>query len=179
MGSKWLERLREIAPQVKRVGLVLHPEPPNIGFLRSAEAAAPSLQIELVRLAVQSGADIDRGVETLAVEPHGGLIIAPNAVTFRNSDRIIAQAAKHRLPTIDPFAFFAKAGGLISYGSDASDQFREAAADVDKILKGTKPTDLPVQLPTKFELLINLRTAKALGLDVPAHLQQLADEVIE
>jgi len=179
MGSKWLEKLREIAPQVKRVGLMLHPEPPNVGFLRSAEATAPSLQIELVGLAVHSGTDIDRGVEAFAVEPYGGLIIAPNAVTFGNSDRIVALAARYRLPAIYPFAFFAKSGGLISYGSDASDQFREAAAYADKILKGTKPTDLPVQLPTKFESVVNLKTAKALGLEIPATLLALADEVIE
>jgi putative ABC transport system substrate-binding protein len=114
-----------------------------------------------------------------AAEPHGSLIIAPNAVTFANSDLIVALAARYRVPAIYPFAFFAKAGGLISYGFDAADQFRQGAGYVDKILRGTKPAELPVQHPTKFEPVINLKTANALGLDVPLHLQQLADEVIE
>jgi putative ABC transport system substrate-binding protein len=179
MGGKWLEILRQIAPQVDHVGLMLHPEPPNIGYLKSAEAAAPSLKVKLVSLAVHSGTEIERTLATFAAEPHGSLVIAPNVVTFANSDLIVAQAARYRLPAIYPFAFYAKAGGLISYGFDAADQFRQGAGYVDKILRGAKPADLPVQHPTKFELVINLKTAKALGLDVPLHLQQLADEVIE
>jgi putative ABC transport system substrate-binding protein len=179
MGGKWLEKLREIAPQVERVGFLLRPEPPNIGYLRSAEAAAPSFKINLVTLEAQSRGEIERVIGTFATEPHGGLIIAPNVVNFANSDVIVALAASYRLPAIYPFAFYAKEGGLISYGFDAADQFRQGAVYVDKILRGAKPADLPVQHPTKFEVVVNLKTANALGLEVPLHLQQLADEVIE
>jgi ABC-type uncharacterized transport system substrate-binding protein len=179
MGGKWLEKLREIAPQVERVGLMLHPEPPNIGYLKSAEAAAPSLKIKLVGLEVRNSTEIERVLATFVGEPNGGLIIAPNVVTFANSGLIVALAARYRLPAIYPFAFYAKAGGMISYGFDASDQFRQGAVYADKILRGAKPADLPVQHPTKFELVINLKTAKLLGLEMPLQLQQLADEVIE
>jgi putative ABC transport system substrate-binding protein len=179
MGGKWLEKLREIAPQVERVGLLLRPEPPNIGYLRSAEAAASSFKINLVTLEAQSRSEIERVIGTFAAEPHSGLIIAPNVVNFANSDVIVALAARYRLPAIYPFAFYAKEGGLISYGFDAADQFRQGAVYVDKILRGAKPADLPVQHPTKFEVVVNLKTANALGLEVPLHLQQLADEVIE
>jgi putative tryptophan/tyrosine transport system substrate-binding protein len=179
MGGKWLEKLREIAPQVERVGFLLRPEPPNIGYLRSAEAAAPSFKINLVTLEAQSRGEIERVIGTFAAGPHGGLIIAPNVVNFANSDVIVTLAASYRLPAIYPFAFYAKEGGLISYGFDAADQFRQGAVYVDKILRGAKPADLPVQHPTKFEVVVNLKTANALGLEVPLHLQQLADEVIE
>jgi putative ABC transport system substrate-binding protein len=147
--------------------------------LKSAEAAGSLRKIKLVSLEVRDRTDIERAVEKFASEPHSGLIIAPNVVTFANSDLIVALAARHRLPTIYPFAFFAKEGGLISYGFDAVDQFRQGAVYVDKILRGAKPADLPVQHPTKFEMIINLKTAKALGLDVSSQLQQLADDVIE
>jgi putative tryptophan/tyrosine transport system substrate-binding protein len=179
MGGKWLEKLREIAPHVDRVGLMLHPEPPNIGYLRSAEAAALLQKIKLIGLEVHNSADIERVLSTFADEANSGLIIAPNVVAFANSDLIVRLAARYRLPTIYPFAFFAKEGGLISYGFDAADQFRQGAIYSDKILRGTKPADLPVQHPTKFEVVINLKTAKALGLEVSSALQQLADDVIE
>jgi putative tryptophan/tyrosine transport system substrate-binding protein len=179
MGGKWLEKLREIAPQVERIGILLRPEPPNIGYLRSAEAAANSLKIKLVGLEAQSSSEIERVVATFAGEPYGGLIIAPNVVNFANSDLIVTLATRYRLPAIYPFAFYAKQGGLISYGFDAADQFRQGAVYVDKILRGAKPADLPVQHPTKFEIVINLKAAKALGLTVPNSLQLLADEVIE
>jgi putative ABC transport system substrate-binding protein len=158
---------------------VLRPEPPNIGYLKSAEAAAPSFGVKLVDLEAQSRSEIERVVATFAGEPHGGLIIAPNVVNFANSDILVALAARYQMPAIYPFAFYAKQGGLISYGFDAADQFRQGAIYVDKILRGAKPGDLPVQHPTKFEIVVNLRTAKALGLDVPLLVQQLADEVIE
>jgi putative ABC transport system substrate-binding protein len=179
MGGKWLEMLLEIAPRSERVGLVYHPEPPNYGYLQSAEAAAPSLKIALTGLPVRNTADIGQALETLGREPRGGLIVAPNVVTFANSSLIVALAERHRLPAIYPFAYYAKEGGLISYGFDAADQFRQGAVYADKILRGSKPSDLPVQHPTKFEIVINLKTAKALGLDVPWILQQRADEVIE
>jgi len=157
----------------------MHPEPPNIGYLKSSEDAATSLKIQLVRLDVNDSSDIEGAFAAFASEPHGGLIVAPNVVTFANSDLIVAQAARYRLPAIYPFGFFAKEGGLISYGFDAVDQFRQGAVYADKILKGARPADLPVQHPTKFEITINLKTAKALGLNVSLQLLQLADEVIE
>jgi putative tryptophan/tyrosine transport system substrate-binding protein len=179
MGSKWLEKLREIAPQLDRVGLVFHPEPPNFGYLNSAQAAAPALNINLIELSVHDRIEIERTLATFAGNAHSGLIVAPNVVTFANSLLIVALAAEYRLPAIYPFAYFAKEGGLISYGFDERDQFRQGAVYIDKILRGAIPAELPVQYPTKFEIVINLRTAKALGLDVPLQIQQLADLVIE
>jgi putative tryptophan/tyrosine transport system substrate-binding protein len=178
MGSKWLELLRQIAPQADRVGLMYFPEPPNIGYLKSAEAAAPHFNKKLVGLAVHSGTEIENVLSAFAAKPNVGLIVAPNVVTFANSDLIVAMTAHYRVPAIYPFAFYAKAGGLVSYGFDAAEQFRQGAGYVDKILKGAKPTDLPVQHPSKFELVINLNTAKALSLDISAQLLSLADEVI-
>jgi putative tryptophan/tyrosine transport system substrate-binding protein len=179
MGSKWLEKLREIAPQLDRVGLVFHPEPPNFGYLKSAQAAAPALNVDLVELSVHDRIEIERALATFAGDAHSGLIVAPNVVTFANSLLIVALAAQYRLPAIYPFAYFAKEGGLISYGFDERDQFRQGAVYIDKILRGAIPAELPVQYPMKFEIVINLRTAKALGLDVPLQIQQLADLVIE
>ena len=178
MGSKWLELLQQIVPQLQRVGLMYFPEPPNIGYLKSAEAAAPSFNKKLIGLDVHGGTEIEGALATFAAEPHGGVIIAPNVVTFANSDLIVALAARYRLPTIYPFAFFAKAGGLASYGFDAAEQFRQGAGYVDRILRGAKPADLPVQHPSKFELVINLNTARTLGLDLSPQLLSVADEVI-
>ena len=180
MGGKWLEMLKEIAPQIERVGFILHPDtPPNIGFLKAAEADAPLAKVKLSALGVRTSAEIERAIAEFATLPDGGLIVAPHVVTIINQQLIIALAARYRLPTIYSFAFYAKAGGLISYGIDGPTQFRLGAGYVDRILKGARPADLPVQLPTKYELVINLKTAKMLGLDVPLHLQQRADEVIE
>jgi putative tryptophan/tyrosine transport system substrate-binding protein len=178
MGSKWLELLRQIVPQVERVGLMYFPEPPNIGYLKSAEGAAPLFNKKLIGLAVHSGIEIESVLAAFAAEPNVGLIVAPNVVTFANSDLIVALTARYRVPAIYPFAFYAKAGGLVSYGFDAAEQFRQGAGYVDKILKGARPADLPVQHPSKFELVINLNTAKALNLDISAQLLSLADEVI-
>jgi putative ABC transport system substrate-binding protein len=179
MGSKWLDILRQIAPHVDHAGLLLHPEPPNFGYLKSAEEAALSFNTKVVSLPVQSRADIESALARMAAEPNAGLIVAPNAVTFANSNLIVALAAQYRLPTIYPFAFYAQAGGLISYGFDAVAQFQQGADYVDKLLKGAKPAELPVQFPTKFELVVNLTTAKALGLNIPASFLSLADELIE
>ncbi len=179
MGSKWLELLRQIAPKVENVGVLLHPEPPNVGYLKSAEAAAPSFNIKLAGLPVNSGAEIEGALATLAAEPNVGLIVAPNAVTFANSGLIIALAERQRVPAIYPFAFYAKAGGLMSYGFDAAVQFQQGAEYVDKLLRGAKPGDLPVQHPTKFDLVLNKKTANVLGLQVPPNLLALADDVIE
>jgi putative tryptophan/tyrosine transport system substrate-binding protein len=179
MGSKWLELLQQIAPQLQRVGLMYFPEPPNIGYLISAEAAAPLFDKKVVGLQVHAGTEIEGVLGTFAAEPHGGLIIAPNVVAFANSALIVELAARHRLPTIYPFAFFAKAGGLASYGFDAAEQFRQGAGYVDRILRGAKPADLPVQHPSKFELVINLNTSRTLGLELSPQLLSAADEVIE
>jgi putative ABC transport system substrate-binding protein len=179
MGSKWLEKLHEIAPQIERVGLLLHPEPPNFGYLQSAQEAAPSLKVRLIDLKVHDRFEIESALADFGGEGRSGLIVAPNFVSFANSELIVALAARYRLPSIYPFAFFAKEGGLISYGFDERDQFRQGAAYVDKILRGAKPADLPVQYPTKFEIVINLKTAKALGLDVPLQVLQLADDLVE
>jgi putative ABC transport system substrate-binding protein len=179
MGSKWLEKLHEVAPGVERVGLLLHPEPPNFGYLKSAQEAAALLKMSLVDLKVHDSAEIERAFATFAGDARSGLIVAPNVVTFANSALIVELAAKYRMPSIYPFAFFAKEGGLISYGFDERYQFRQGAVYVDKILRGAKPAELPVQYPTKFEIVINLKTAKALGLDVPLQVQQLADLIIE
>jgi putative ABC transport system substrate-binding protein len=178
MGSKWLEMLREIAPTTNRVGLMLHPEPPNVGYWKSAEAAAPSLK-KLIALEVNNREEIEGALATFdgAGDPLSGLIVAPNVVAFANSNLIVSLAV--RLPAIYPFAFYAKEGGLISYGFDAADQFRQGAIYADKILRGAKPADLPVQHPTKFQIVINLKTAKTLGFDIPPSLLARADEVIE
>ncbi len=180
MGSKWLEVLREIAPQVEHVGFMLHPETrANINLLKAAEAAAPSLKAKVTALGVHNADEIERSVAAFAVMPNRGLIIAPHAVTRVNTKLIVALAAVHRLPAIYSFAAIAQVGGLISYGIDLVAQFRQGAAYVDRILMGAKPAELPVQSPTKLELAVNLKTAKALGLTVPLGLLTRADEVIE
>ncbi len=179
IGGKWLQLLLEAVPQSERIGLVFHPEPPNIGYLKAAEAAASSMKVKLIGLAVRDTAGVEQALATFAMEPAGSLIVAPNAVTFANINQIVALAARYRLPAIYPFASFAKLGGLISYGPDVAEQFRQGAGYVDKILKGAKPANLPVQYPTKFEMVINLRTAKALDLAIPSSLLARADEVIE
>ena len=180
MGSKWLETLREIAPQVEHVGFMHAPDgPANVGFLKAAEAAAPSLKVELIALGVRSADDIERSVTAFAVGPNRGLVVAPTAVTFVNSKLIVDLAARYRLPAIYSFAYYPKAGGLISYGIDQVDQFRQGAAYADRLLRGAKVAELPVQWPTKFELVVNLKTAKLLGLTIPESFLIRADEVIE
>jgi putative ABC transport system substrate-binding protein len=178
MGSKWLETLKEIAPRVEHVGFMLQPETPaNVGMLKAAEAA--SLKAKVTPLEVHNADEIERAVGAFAREPNRGLIIAPHAVTRVNGKLIVELAARHELPAVYAFASFAQAGGLISYGIDLVDQFRQGAGYADRILKGAKPAELPVQSPTKFELVINLKTAKALGLEVSPSLLARADEVIE
>lgn len=179
MGGKWLDLLRQIAPQVRSVGVLLHPEPPNFGYLKSAEDAGPGFNIKVISLPVEGRADVEGAMAKIASEANSGMIVAPNAVTFANAELIVELAASHRVPTIYPFAFYSKAGGLISYGFDAVAQFQEGAGYVDKLLKGAKPADLPVQFPTKFDIVVNLKTAKALGLTISESFLTLADEVIE
>jgi len=178
--SKWLAMLREIAPHLTRAALLANPKVSSYQyFLRSAEAMAPSLGIELTDSPVQTAADIERAIEELARRPNNSLIFPPDASTIVHRDLIVALAARHRLPAVYALKTFVVAGGLMSYGTDQNDLFRLAASYVDRILRGDKPADLPVQAPTRFETTVNLKTAKALGLDVPAHLLVAADEVIE
>jgi putative tryptophan/tyrosine transport system substrate-binding protein len=179
--GKWLELLKEIAPSITRVAVIMAPEHvTNAALLRSIEAVAPSFGVHLTPARVRDAGEIERGINVFARESNGGLIVLPNPVTVGvPSKEIISLAARHRLPAVYPFRFLVTNGGLISYGPDIIDQYRRTASYVDRILKGEKPADLPVQAPTKYELAINLKTAKSLGLDVPVHLQQIADEVIE
>jgi putative tryptophan/tyrosine transport system substrate-binding protein len=180
MGGKILEVLKEVAPQVNRVAVILNLEqPPHVAMWRSIEATAPSFGVRLTPADVQGPAEIERAMEAFAREPNGGLIVLPGPVTIAHRELITTLAARHRLPAAYAFRFFVMGGGLLSYGIDSADQSRQAAGYVDRILKGEKPGDLPVQQPTKFELVINLKTAKALGLDVPATVLARADEVIE
>lgn len=180
MGGKWLELLIGIAPSLHRIGFLHHPETlANVNDMRAAESAALSLKQEVFPLGVHDSGEIERAITAFATDSNSGLIVAPNPVTIRNHDLIIALAAHRRLPAIYPFDFFATAGGLMSYGPNQVDMFRRAALYVSQILKGENPADLPVQEPTKFELVVNLKTAKALALTVPPLLLTTADEVIE
>jgi putative ABC transport system substrate-binding protein len=180
MSGKWLELVKEIAPQVERVGFMIHPETPALmRYFKSAEAPASALKVKLVALGVHDAAEIERALIAFAAEGNGGLIVGPHAVTLTNRDLIVAMAARLRLPAIYPVAFYAQAGGLISYGLDPVNQFQQGAGYVDRILRGAKPADLPVQYPTKLQLVVNLKTAKALGLAIPESFLQRADEVIE
>jgi len=180
VSGKWLQLLKEAAPAVRRIGVVLHPETPNnVAFLRVAETAAPTFGITLVGLNVHNAAEIELAVTDFAANPNGGLIVIPHAVTTNNRDILIGLATRYRLPTIYPWEFFVRNGGLISYTFDQSDQLRRAASYVDRILKGEKPAGLPVQQPVKFQLIVNLRSAKIIGLTIPPTLLAIADEVIE
>jgi putative tryptophan/tyrosine transport system substrate-binding protein len=179
MGGKWLELLKEIAPGVTRAVAIFNPETHSGQYWQSMEAAAPSLAVQFNRAPAREAAGIESAVAGLAREPNGGVLVMPDAFTLAHRELIVALTARHRLPTIYPFRAFVDTGGLLSYGIDQVDIYRQAASYVDRILKGEKPAELPVQAPTKFELIVNLKTAKALGLDVPWILQQRADEVIE
>jgi putative ABC transport system substrate-binding protein len=180
MGGKMLEVLKEVPPQVSRVAVILNLEqPPHVAMWRAVEAIAQSSGVSLTATDVQDPAEIERSIEAFAREPNGGLIVLPGPITINHREVVIALAARHRLPAAYPFRFFVTSGGLVSYGADPFDQSRQAAAYVDRILKGEKPEDLPIQQPTKFEFVINLKTAKALGVTIPQTLLARADEVIE
>jgi putative ABC transport system substrate-binding protein len=179
IGGKWLGVLKEAAPNLRRSAVLFGSETPsNVAFLRAAEAVAPSLGVTVTAVDLRAG-DIERAVATFASQADGGLVVMPNRYTLANRGSIIVLAAGHRLPAIYPYRYFAAEGGLISYGPDQIDQWRGAATCVDRILKGEKPSELPVQAPTKFKLVINMKTAKALGLNIPPGLPLRADEVIE
>ncbi len=186
--GKWLAMLKEVAPSLVRAAVVANPKTATFYdfYLRAAEAVAPSLAIDLVLSPVEdSAADIERAIESFAHVPNGGLVVLPDISTLFHRDLIIALAAHHRIPAVYYSRVFVAAGGLIaagglvSYGTDVIDQYRRAAGYVDLILKGEKPADLPVQAPTKYELVVNLKAAKALGLEIPPTLLARADEVIE
>jgi len=180
LSGKWLELLKEIAPSVTRAAVLREAViASGVGQYAIIQAVAPSLGIELRPIDLGDPGEIERRVVAFAREPNGGLIIvgAPSGAVHR--DLIITLAARHRLPAVYPYPYFAHSGGLVSYGPDVVSEFRRAAGYVDRILKGAKPADLPVQHPTKYELTINLKTAKTLGLEVPPSLLARADEVIE
>jgi putative ABC transport system substrate-binding protein len=177
---KFLELIKELDPRVTRVIVLMNSkDPSNAGRLRAIEAGGPSLKVEVSKADVSSLLEIERALGNFAAKPAGALIMLPNQVTNTHHLAIIASAAQHRLPAIYSFRYLAAAGGLVSYGAEQRDQYRRAADYADRILKGEKPGDLPIQTPTKFELVINLKTAKALGLAVPPTLIARADEVIE
>jgi putative ABC transport system substrate-binding protein len=181
IGTKWLEALKQTTPRVTRVALVFNPQSAPFAdlFIRSVEAAAPSFSVALIRAAVRDPVDVDHVFDALAREPNGGLMVLPDLSMANYREAIVALAARYRVPAIYPFRYFAASGGLMSYGIDVAEVFRRAAAYVDRILKGTSPSELPIQAPNKYELVINLKTAKTLGLDIPATLLARADEVIE
>ena len=169
--GKWLELLKEVASGIRRVGVVYDQGiPANVDFLHTAQAASASMRVTIAAIDLRHDGDIEPALTQFAQEPSGGLVIVPNPFNSRNDGAIAAVAARLRLPAIYPFGLNAQRGGLISYGFDTIEQQRGAAVYVDRILKGEKPGDLPVQAPTKYQLIINLKTAKALGPDVPMHL---------
>jgi ABC-type uncharacterized transport system substrate-binding protein len=180
MATKWLELLKEIAPRVTRVAVLRDPAvPEGIGQFAVIQSVAPTLRVEVSPVDIRNANEIERAVTEFARSANGGLILTSSALANVHRDLIIRLASKLRLPAVYSFRFFANAGGLAAYGSDSIDPHRLAAGYVDRILKGEKPADLPVQAPTKYELVINLKTAKALGLNVPPTLLATADEVIE
>jgi len=180
MSGKFLELLKEIAPRVTRVAVLRDPAiAAGSGQLGVIQALAPSFGVELTPIGVREPGEIERGISAIAHGPNGGVIVTGSPLAVIHRELIIALAARHRLPAVYFYRFFVREGGLISYGPDSIDPYRRAAGYVDRILKGEKPADLPVQAPTKYELAINLKTARTLGLDVPATLLARADEVIE
>jgi putative tryptophan/tyrosine transport system substrate-binding protein len=180
MGGKWLELLKEIAPRVTRAAVIRDPAlSAGLGQFAAIQSVAPSVGVEVNAVNVRDAGEIERAIETFARTPNGGLIVTGSASALLHRDLIVTLAARHKLPAVYWERFFVTDGGLVSYGPDLIDQYRRAAGYVDRILKGEKPADLPVQAPTKYETVINLKTAKALGLTVPPTLLARADEVIE
>jgi putative tryptophan/tyrosine transport system substrate-binding protein len=181
LGEKWVSFLKELAPGVTRIAYLFHPEigPYYALWLKSVEAAAATLGVETTAAPVRAGSDVEHAISAIAVHPDGGLIVQPDGYTVTNRWLIIELAARHRLPAVYTYRYEALEGGLVSYGADIPDQFRRAADYVDRILKGQNPSALPVQQPLKYELVINLKTAKGLGLTIPPNVVAIADEVIE
>ena len=181
VAGKWLAMLKEIAPSLVRAALVANPKTATFYdyYVQAAKAAAPSVGIEPVPTLVENATDIERAIGSFASAPNGGLVVIPDIAALVHRDLIIALAARHRLPAVYNSRIFVAAGGLMSYGNDFVDMFRQAASYVDRILRGDKPADLPVQAAIRFETLVNLKTARALGVTVPPGLLVAADEVIE
>jgi putative ABC transport system substrate-binding protein len=181
ISGKWLELLKEMAPDLARVAIIFNPKtaPYANGYLRPLQAAATSFGLELIAPGLEDGTGIERVVSEIVRRPGGGLMTIPDFFTAVHRELIIALAARYHVPAIYHYRAYAAAGGLMSYGIDVTEQFRQAASYVDRILKGEKPGDLPVQAPTKYELLINLKTAKALGISVPPTLLARVDESID
>jgi putative tryptophan/tyrosine transport system substrate-binding protein len=180
MGCKILEMLKQIAPQMRRVAVLMNLEqPPHVAMWRSIEATAASFDVRATPADAPDADEIERVIKAFADEPNGGLIVLPSPIIQGHREKIAALALRHRLPTAFAFSFYVRSGGLMSYGIDPAEEAGQAAGYVDRILRGEKPGDLPIQQPTKFELVINLKTAKALGLTVPPSLLARAEEVIE
>lgn len=181
MAGKWLELLKEIAPSVTRAALLFNPAtaPYAQNYLTPFKAAAALLALEMIAAPVRNISELESAIAAQAGAPNSGLVVMTDSFLVAHEAEITSLAARYRLPAVYPFRFFVKHGGLLSYGNDLFDSFRRAANYADRILKGATPTELPVQAPVKFELVINLKTAKALGLAVPFHLQQRADELVE
>jgi putative tryptophan/tyrosine transport system substrate-binding protein len=180
MGTKWLDLLKGVAPKLARVAVMQYAKSPTwSGQLQAVQAAAPSFGTQIIPAGVETAADIERSMTEIGGEANGGLIVMPDSITLIHRKLIVALAERYHLPAIYPFRYFPDDGGLLSYGIDLADVWRRAATYVDRILKGTAVGDLPVQQPTKFELVINLKTAKALALEIPGTLLARADEVIE
>ena len=180
IGGKWLEVLKETVPHLTRVMMLMHPPTPiQQAFWRSFAAAAPGFGVEPTQGGVHDAAEIERAIASFATKENSGVIVAPHAITWANEELIVARTLQYRLPTHFATAASVKAGGLVCYGHDFEDAMRKTAEYVDRVLRGEKPADLPVQMPTKFTLVFNLKTAKALGLEVPPTLLVRADEVIE
>jgi putative tryptophan/tyrosine transport system substrate-binding protein len=180
IAGKWLGMFKEISPHLKRSALVGNPKGfPYLYFIRTANAIAPSLGMEIVPVPITNAADIERSIGSFARVPDGGLFLPPDNTVEEHRDLIIALAARNRLPAVYSSRYFVTSGGLMSYGTDLLNQYRQAASYVDRILRGAKPADLPVEMPTKYETVLNLKTAKSIGLEVPPTLLVRADEVIE
>jgi putative ABC transport system substrate-binding protein len=180
LGGKWLELLSEIAPGLKRAAIMFNPDTtPVSAFMPSFETAAAALKVVPITTQIHSEGEIETAITALGREPGGGLVVIPDAWTLVHRTPIISAAVRNNVPAVYAPSFFARDGGLLSYGPDPVDIFRRAASYVDRILRGEKPGDLPVQFPTKFEMVVNLKTAKALGLEVPPSIRLRADEVIE
>ena len=179
LAAKWVELLKQIAPQVTRAAVIRDPtRGPGIGQFAVVQAVAPSLGMELSAINALDVSEMESTVAEFARSPNGGLVVTVGGTAFHRNE-IIALAAKHRLPAVYPYSYFVRGGGLISYGPDTIDQFRRAADYIDRIFKGEKPANLPVQAPTKYQTVINVKTAKTLGIEIPASLLVRADEVIE
>jgi putative tryptophan/tyrosine transport system substrate-binding protein len=180
VGGKWLAMLKEIDPRVTRATFIINPKTSSFAhFAREAETMAQSLAIELALSTIENTGDIGRVIESFASLPNGGLVFPPDATTSAHRDLVVALAARYRLPAVYAWRYFVTAGGLMSYGIEFAEQFRQAASYVDRILRGSSPAELPVQAPTKYQTVLNLKTAKALDLTVPAGLLVAADEIIE